>query len=451
MDSCIDISDFHRGDPDPDHAQTLVTVMVYIADEADAGLCEALSFNQRYRRRTQSIFGMSWAPTRDNGWESSCGMERLAKYEIAWADYQLQSRHIHLFAFYVEASYMWTVLNRCNMNVDKVLARRRVQPEPATAEDDEFHHVLLLSPFFSVSHLDRQQPTLFLSYSLPPPLPILPMASSPSTPGLTERFGTLPKDFETDSDVVKSRQPNAVIHDFLGLSHMERWSLGNHLRLWIKLVDQTPAEARDLQIPPEHRRRFGMKLFDGWSTAHGASEIPELPDPNKKENSRIPVNVWSQDLPLSQTAKRKRGNDDDQTTSPARKKGAKAFLSVTKTVGKGDDKIAFEFKDAKFQLATGEFVTYNPSANLVVAKAQSLIRHDAIEVTRTRTFNEQLVITTARNWIVEAARLGLEPGSGLELNPMGEHEPASGAPRKYRLFLCITKRRKEYKNFEMFR
>src|SRR5690242_6591556 len=31
------------GDPDPDHALTLVTVMVYMADEADAGLCEALS------------------------------------------------------------------------------------------------------------------------------------------------------------------------------------------------------------------------------------------------------------------------------------------------------------------------------------------------------------------------------------------------------------------------
>lgn len=122
------------GDPDPDHALTLVTVMVYMADEADAGLCEALSFNERYRRRTQSTFGMSWAQTRDNGWEPSCGMERLAKYEIAWADYQLQYRHIRPFGFYVEASYMWTVLDRSNMNVEKILSRRRVQPEPATAE-----------------------------------------------------------------------------------------------------------------------------------------------------------------------------------------------------------------------------------------------------------------------------------------------------------------------------
>jgi len=120
-------------------------------------------------------------------------------------------------------------------------------------------------------------------------------------------------------------------------------------------------------------------------------------------------------------------------------------------VGKGDDKIAFEFKDAKFQIATGEFVTYNPSTDLVVAKAQSLIQHDSTEAKRTRTFNEELIITTTRNWIVEAARVGLKSGSDLGLNPMGEHEPASGAPRKYRLFLCITRERKEYKNFEMFR
>jgi hypothetical protein len=126
-------------------------------------------------------------------------------------------------------------------------------------------------------------------------------------------------------------------------------------------------------------------------------------------------------------------------------------VSVTKTVGKGDDKITFDYRDGGSILSTAEFVDYDSSVNLTVAKAQAVIRHGAIEVTRTCAFNEQLVITTARNWIVEAARLGLEPGSDLDLNPMGEHEPASGAPRTHRLLLCITKRRKEHKNFEMFR
>lgn len=196
-----------------------------------------------------------------------------------------------------------------------------------------------------------------------------------------------------------------------------------------------PDEVHGLKITEEHRRRFGMTLFDDWNTSHGASEIPKLPTPNVRENSRIPVSVWSQDLPLSGTAKRKRGNYEDQTPSPARKKGAKAFLTINKTVDKGDDKISFEFKDANFQLATAEFVTYNRSINLATAKAQSLIQHDSTEAKRIRTFNAKLIIITARNWIVEAANVGLESGSDLGLNPMGEPQPVSGAIRTYRLLL----------------
>ncbi|KAJ4024237.1 hypothetical protein NW752_002804 [Fusarium irregulare] len=384
-------------------------------------------------------------------------MERLAKHEIGWADVQLQTRHIREFTFYIEASYMWTVFNRCNMNVDKILARRRVQPEPATAEittegheanqDDEFHHVLLLSPFSSVSHLGRQQPTFFLSYSLPPPPPsILPMAPSPSTPESTERFlppsGTSFEDFSADSDVIKPREPDTPIRHFFGLSPAERWALGDHLRLWLKVVDQMPAEARDLQITAEHRRRFGMKLFDDWNTSHGTSEIPESPTKETKEHSRIPVSVWSQDLPPSGAAKRKRDDDDDDDKtpspkkpkcSPARKKGAKAYVSVTKTIGKGDDKITFEFKDANSQLTTGEFIAFDHPNNLAALKAQSLMQHDSIEVSRTRTFNEELIITSARNWIVEAANVGLKSGSDSYLNSMGEHQPVSGVLRIQRI------------------
>lgn len=192
-----------------------------------------------------------------------------------------------------------------------------------------------------------------------------------------------------------------------------------------------------------------MELFDGWSTAHGASDIPESPDKKTKEHSRIPVSAWSQDLPPFGAAKRKRDDDDDKTPSPkkqkvspdrsaARKKGAKAFVTVNKTVGKGDDTITFDYKDSCSVLTTSEFIAFDESINLVVAKGQSLIQHDSIEARRTRAFNEEIIIKTARNWIVEAARVGLEPGSDLDLNPMGEHEPASGAPRTYRLFLCIT-------------
>ena len=110
-------------------------------------------------------------------------------------------------------------------------------------------------------------------------------------------------------------------------------------------------------------------------------------------------------------------------------------MSVTKTVGKGDDKITFEFKDANSQLTTGEFIVFGHPNNLVVSKAQSLMQHDSIEVSRARTFNEALIITSARNWIVEAARVSLKSGSDLDLNSIGEHQPVSGVLRTQRLLL----------------
>ncbi|KAJ4136164.1 hypothetical protein NW768_003772 [Fusarium equiseti] len=272
-----------------------------------------------------------------------------------------------------------------------------------------------LLPIFilNIQHFASQiLSVLFLPLS---PWPLL--KAIPSQPSSFSPTGTSFQDFSADSDVDKPREPNSVIQNFLALSPAERCALGDHLRLWIKVVDQTPAEARDLHITAEHRRRFGMKLFDGWNTSHGASEVSEDPSPKTKEQSRILVSVWSEDLPLLAEAKRKRDDDDGKTPSPkkqkaspgrleARKKGANAYIAVNKTVGKGDDKISFEMKDSKSQLATAEFV---------------LMQHDSAEAKRTRIFNEKLIIATARNWIVEAANVGLESGSGqvLRAHPEG--------------------------------
>ncbi|RBR22927.1 uncharacterized protein FIESC28_04225 [Fusarium coffeatum] len=355
------------GSPDPDHARSLVTIMVYIAEEATAVLCEALSFNVN------------------------------------------------------------------NMNVDKILARQHVQPEPVTAEittegyeanqDNE-----AASPFCS-------PPLLLLRSYLPSALPLFILHFITLSSVHTFLYCTHCPHFTT----LLSPPPSSPALFFaLKLPFFAALSrLTDIPKAYLLPYDA----ASDLRITPEHRRRFAIKLFDSWSTSHGTNEIPESPTKKTKEHSRIPVSVWSQDLPASGAAKRKRDDDDDdKTPSPkkqkaARKKGAKAFVSVTKTVGKGDDKITFDYRDGKSLLTTAEFLDFDPSVNLAVAKAQSLIRHDAIEVTRSRTFNEQLIITTARNWIVEAARLGLEPGSDLDLNPMGEPQPVSGAIRTYRLLL----------------
>lgn len=71
-------------------------------------LCESLSFSDSYRYSTEEIFRATWTRTTDGAWGVSCGMEQLAKREIGWAEYRLQSvdRHFPDSGFILEAQLM---------------------------------------------------------------------------------------------------------------------------------------------------------------------------------------------------------------------------------------------------------------------------------------------------------------------------------------------------------
>ncbi|PTD04078.1 hypothetical protein FCULG_00001567 [Fusarium culmorum] len=147
----------------------------------------------------------------------------------------------------------------------------------------------------------------------------------------------------------------------------ERYTLRSHLRAWVKVVDKEKARALDLTITKDQRRRFNEELFSRWTSSYGVQELPSSPSKRRKGDSRLCVSVWSEDLPLSVAAKRKRGSDDDdETPSPKktkrdgrtspRKRGQPAFVTINKTIGKGESKVSFDFKDNAGQLATSEFI-----------------------------------------------------------------------------------------------
>ncbi|GKT98968.1 hypothetical protein FLAG1_02139 [Fusarium langsethiae] len=193
-------------------------------------------------------------------------------------------------------------------------------------------------------------------------------------------LGTGYHDFVADSDIVTSRAPLTIIKNFTQLSPAERYWLSDHLRHWVKVVDGEDAEAFDLFITEDHRRRFNEKLFDGWTSLLGAREPPSAPAEKRKEDGRLQVSVWSEDLPLSGAAKRKRGDDDDD-------------------------------------LATSEFIQWENSASVETVKAAALTQHDTHEKTRIRNFNENLLLMSARNYIVEAAKAGIKNAGTVQVKP----------------------------------
>ncbi|RGP73016.1 hypothetical protein FSPOR_2392 [Fusarium sporotrichioides] len=241
-------------------------------------------------------------------------------------------------------------------------------------------------------------------------------------------LGTGYHDFVADSDIVTSRAPLTAITSFTQLSPAERYRLSDHMRHWVKVVDREEADAFDLVITEDHRRRFNKKLFDGWTSLLGAREPPSAPAKKRKEDGRLQVSVWSEDLPLSGAAKRKRSDDDDDETpslksqktegrSGPRKKGQPAFVTINKTIGKGESKLTFEFKDNVGQLATSEFIEWQNSAGVETVKAAALVQHDTHEDTRIRNYNENLLLTSARNYIVETARAGIKDADTVQVQP----------------------------------
>ncbi|KAF5236840.1 hypothetical protein FAUST_6319 [Fusarium austroamericanum] len=229
--------------------------------------------------------------------------------------------------------------------------------------------------------------------------------------------GTHYRDFVDDSDITTTRPPFSNISNFTQLTAFERMRLSEHLRAWFKVVDKEDTKAHQLTITKDQRRRFNEELFDRWSSSYGTQELPSSPSKKRMEDSRLCVSVWSEDLPLSVAAKRKRGSDDDdETPSPKktkrdgrtspRKRGQPAFVTINKTIGKGETKVSFDFKDNVGQLATSEFIQWDDPLGAESLKAKAMVQHDMHEQERIRNFNTELIIRSARNYIVEVAKAG---------------------------------------------
>ncbi|EKJ78929.1 hypothetical protein FPSE_00896 [Fusarium pseudograminearum CS3096] len=92
--------------------------------------------------------------------------------------------------------------------------------------------------------------------------------------------------------------------------------------------------------------------------------------------------------------------------SSPRKRGQPAFVTINKTIGKGEPKVSFDFKDNVGQLATSEFIEWEDSLGVESLKAKAMVQHDMHEQKRIRNFNTELIIRSARNYIVEVVKAG---------------------------------------------
>ncbi|KAM0240573.1 hypothetical protein ACHAPO_002474 [Fusarium lateritium] len=200
--------------------------------------------------------------------------------------------------------------------------------------------------------------------------------------------GTSVQDFIADSDITSIRPPTSLVNRLTQLTALERHGLRHHLRYWVKVVDEKEALASELNITPDHQKRFNEKLFDDWSSLLGFQEMESIPIKKRTEESRLKVSTWSQDLPLSGAAKRKRGDDGEDEDDEY-----------------DDDDDEDEVPSSKRTKTEG------------AAKAAALIHHDKHEYEYIRTFNEELILTSARNYIVEASKVGIKNPDDLEVQP----------------------------------
>ncbi|KAM0240569.1 hypothetical protein ACHAPO_002470 [Fusarium lateritium] len=232
--------------------------------------------------------------------------------------------------------------------------------------------------------------------------------------------GTSHLDFLNDSNITITRSPTSTISNSKQLAATERYELRFHLRQWVKVVDKEGVDASDLVITEAHRQRFFDAVFDSWSSSYGKMEVPTSPTRKRKEDSRLHVSVWSDDLPES--PKRKIDNEDGSPNKRkrvgrtiTRKKGEPAFLAINKIISQEESKVAFEYKDAIGQVASANFVDWENSMTKRRLKAKAVVQYDTAEQKRTRLFNEELIVKTVRNYIVDAADAGISNTYDVEL------------------------------------
>ncbi|KAF5621566.1 uncharacterized protein FTJAE_11199 [Fusarium tjaetaba] len=133
-------------------------------------------------------------------------------------------------------------------------------------------------------------------------------------------IGTRTEDFEADGGYLASRPSGHFTSSPTDFGLCEKLDLTDNLRKWVKT--KKPEIYRDadpdvINISADDRTKFFSALYKNWSSAADIEDMPLKPRDRDKDDTRILIGKWSQDLPASQN-KRKRDEDDESPTKRRR-------------------------------------------------------------------------------------------------------------------------------------
>ncbi|KAF5713835.1 hypothetical protein FGLOB1_3812 [Fusarium globosum] len=240
-------------------------------------------------------------------------------------------------------------------------------------------------------------------------------------------IGTRPEDFEADGGYLASRPGGHFMSSPTDLGLFEKLDLADNLRKWVKT--ENPELYRDahpdlINISADDRTEFFNALYKNWSSAADVEEMPSSPRDRDKDDTRILIGKWSQDLPASQN-QRKRDEDGESPTKrrkrdEARRQHKPAYFGVGFSSGKGEDKVTFDVKDDSNQIAAAQYVEWNiANDDIDELKRRVLTRWERSERARIREFNQKRILISSRNYIIRAAKAGFAEGSRPPIAPPG--------------------------------
>ncbi|KAF5575521.1 hypothetical protein FPANT_11297, partial [Fusarium pseudoanthophilum] len=146
----------------------------------------------------------------------------------------------------------------------------------------------------------------------------------------------------------------------------EKFNLVENVQKWVKTVKPElygNTLPENVSLSAKDRENFFSEAFNDWSSAADIEDMPLKPRDRDKDETRINIGRWSQDLPKSKN-KRKREEDGESPTKlrkrdEVRRKGQPAFFGVGIASGKGEEKVSFDVKDDSNQIAAAQYVEWN--------------------------------------------------------------------------------------------
>nr|RBQ94465.1 hypothetical protein FVER53263_04772 [Fusarium verticillioides] len=149
-----------------------------------------------------------------------------------------------------------------------------------------------------------------------------------------------------------------------------------------------------VSVSAKYRENFFSEVFNDWSSAADVEDMPLKPRDRDKDETRINIGRWSQDLPASKN-KRKREEDGESPSKwrrryEVRRKHQPAFFGVSIASGKGEEKVSFDIKDDSNQIAAAQYVEWNTDEDTEDLKRRALARWERSERARIRESNQKI-------------------------------------------------------------